>query len=50
MVSVIGADEVARGEIPFLQAYASNAVAIGTYERLGFKARRTLNYTTVKRR
>ena len=50
MVSVIGADVVARGEIPFLQAYASNAVAIGTYERLGFKARRNLTFTTVKRR
>ena len=49
LVSVIGAEIVARGEVPFLQAFAGNAVAIGTYERLGFTPRRHLTFTLVER-
>ena len=30
---------MARGEVPFLHAYASNAAAIALYERLGFRLR-----------
>ena len=50
LVSVIGSEVVARGEVPFLQAYTSNAAAIATYTRLGFTPRRDLTFTTVKRR
>lgn len=50
LVSVIGSEVVARGEVPFLQAYTSNAAAIATYTRLGFVPRRNLTFTTVKRR
>ena len=50
LVSVIGSEVVARGEVPFLQAYTSNAAAIATYTRLGFAPRCNLTFTTVKRR
>ena len=50
LVSVIGSEVVARGEVPFLQAYTSNAAAIATYTRLGFEPRRNLTFTTVARR
>jgi GNAT superfamily N-acetyltransferase len=50
LVSVIGSEVVARGEVPFLQAYTTNAAAIATYTRLGFTPRRDLTFTTVKRR
>ena len=50
LVSVIGSDVVERGEVPFLQAYASNAAAIATYTRLGFRPRCNLTFTTVKLR
>jgi predicted GNAT family acetyltransferase len=50
LVSVIGNEIVARGEIPFLQAYVTNAPAIATYARLGFTPRRNLTFTTLKRR
>ena len=50
LVSVIGSEIVARGEVPFLQAYTSNAAAIATYRRLGFVPRRDLTFTTIKRR
>lgn len=50
LVSVIGSEVVARGEVPFLQAYVSNAAAIATYMRLGFTPRRNLTFTTVQRR
>ncbi|MFZ5668638.1 MAG: GNAT family N-acetyltransferase [Pseudomonadota bacterium] len=36
-----------RGETPFLHAYADNAVAIGLYETLGFRARRELVMTSL---
>ncbi|HEU0181126.1 MAG TPA: GNAT family N-acetyltransferase [Agromyces mariniharenae] len=40
MLSTAVAERVlARGEVPFLHAYASNAAAIALYERLGFRLR-----------
>lgn len=50
LVSVIGSEIVGRGEVPFLQAYVSNAAAIATYTRLGFAPRRNLTFTTLQRR
>jgi ribosomal protein S18 acetylase RimI-like enzyme len=50
LVSVIGSEIVARGEVPFLQAYTSNAAAIATYTRLGFARRRDLSFATLRRR
>jgi predicted GNAT family acetyltransferase len=50
LVSAIGSEVVARGEIPFLQAYPDNAAAIATYERLGFTYRATLVFTQLRRR
>ena len=50
LVSIIGSEVVARGEVPFLQAYTSNAAAIATYVRLGFTPRCNLTFTTIKRR
>lgn len=50
LVSVIGSEIVARGEVPFLQAYVSNVAAIAAYTRLGFAPRRNLTFTTLQRR
>jgi len=50
LVSIIGSGIVGRGEVPFLQAYTSNAAAIATYTRLGFTPRRNLTFTTLQRR
>jgi predicted GNAT family acetyltransferase len=50
LVSVIGSEIVARGDVPFLQAYVSNAAALATYTRLGFAPRRNLTFTTLRRR
>lgn len=36
-----------RGETPFLHSYASNTGAIGLYESLGFRVRRTVNVTVM---
>jgi ribosomal protein S18 acetylase RimI-like enzyme len=38
-----------QGETPFLHAYASNKGAIGLYEALGFRTRRTVRLTVVTR-
>ncbi|MER9868696.1 GNAT family N-acetyltransferase [Mesorhizobium sp. M0136] len=38
---------VARGEIPYLHAYASNATAIRLYESIGFRLRSTMNVAVV---
>ncbi|MEZ0165086.1 GNAT family N-acetyltransferase [Kineococcus sp. LSe6-4] len=37
-----------RGELPFLHAAAHNTGAIGLYEHLGFRLRRTLDFVTVR--
>uniref|UniRef100_UPI003F4955E4 GNAT family N-acetyltransferase n=1 Tax=Nonomuraea bangladeshensis TaxID=404385 RepID=UPI003F4955E4 len=37
-----------RGETPFLHASAANTHAIGLYERLGFRLRRTTEFRTVR--
>ena len=37
-----------RGETPYLHAYASNAAAIGMYEKIGFELRREMNVAVVK--
>ena len=40
---------VARGETPYLHAYATNTAAIGLYESLGFRVRRAMNVAVVER-
>ncbi|MER8552673.1 GNAT family N-acetyltransferase [Mesorhizobium sp. M0976] len=40
---------VARGEVPYLHAYASNATAIRLYESIGFRLRNTMNVAVVQR-
>ncbi len=40
---------VARGDTPFLHSYAGNAGAIALYERLGFRASRSLTVTVLGR-
>ncbi|WP_376702551.1 GNAT family N-acetyltransferase [Mesorhizobium sp. ISC25] len=40
---------VARGEVPYLHAYASNATAIRLYESIGFTLRSTMNVAVVQR-
>jgi predicted GNAT family acetyltransferase len=47
LMRVVGARILARGEIPFLHAYADNPGAIGLYERLGFRLRCTVNVTVL---
>jgi ribosomal protein S18 acetylase RimI-like enzyme len=37
-----------RGELPFLHAAAQNTRAIGLYESLGFRLRRTVDFATVR--
>jgi predicted GNAT family acetyltransferase len=39
----------ARGEVPYLHAYANNANAIGLYESIGFRLRSTMNVAVVQR-
>ncbi len=38
-----------RNETPFLHVRAENVKAIRLYEKLGFKTRRNMNFTIVKR-
>ena len=40
---------IARGEQPFLHAYADRVATIALYERLGFRVRTTLDYTLIAR-
>jgi predicted GNAT family acetyltransferase len=40
---------LARGEIPYLHAYATNAAAIKLYESIGFRLRSTMNVAVVQR-
>jgi len=39
----------ARGERPFLHAWAANSVAIGLYESIGFKLRTRMNVAVIER-
>lgn len=41
---------LAEGDMPFLQAYADNAAAIALYEALGFRVRREVSFTTMRRK
>lgn len=50
LISKVAAGIVARGEVPFLQAYPDNITAIALYESLGFTVRCPLTFTIVRRR
>jgi predicted GNAT family acetyltransferase len=41
---------IARGETPYLHAYAGNATAIALYESLGFRLRRHVHVALIRRR
>lgn len=49
LMRVVMARIVARGETPFLHSYATNAGAIGLYEKLGFRTRREVIATFLER-
>ena len=40
---------MARDEIPYLHAYASNVAAVGLYESIGFRLRSAMNIAVVQR-
>lgn len=40
---------MARGEVPYLHAYANNANAIRLYESIGFRLRSKMNVAVVQR-
>jgi len=45
----VAAEIVARGETPYLHAYAINTVAIELYKSIGFELRSTMNVTVARR-
>ena len=45
LIRKVIAGMAARGEVPYLHSYASNASAIRLYESLGFRARRAMTAT-----
>jgi predicted GNAT family acetyltransferase len=50
LLSVFVARQImARGEIPYLHAYATNTAAIRLYESIGFRLRSTMNVAVVQR-
>ena len=49
LVRAVSAGIVARGEVPFLHALASNTNAIRLYAALGFELRRTTTFTVLSR-
>jgi predicted GNAT family acetyltransferase len=49
LLAAVAARIVARGETPFLHAYADHAATIALYERLGFRVRMTMTYALVAR-
>ncbi|MDB5428824.1 MAG: hypothetical protein JWP23_2269 [Phenylobacterium sp.] len=49
LMRMVAARILARGEMPFLHAYASNTGAIGLYESLGFALRREVAMTVLIR-
>lgn len=48
-VSQGGNEIIAGGRRPFLHTFADNAVAIATYEKLGFRHSRMMQFTVVRR-
>jgi GNAT superfamily N-acetyltransferase len=48
-VSQGGNEIVADGKTPFLHTFADNAVAIATYEKLGFRRSRMMTFTVIRR-
>jgi predicted GNAT family acetyltransferase len=48
-VSQGGNEIIAGGRTPFLHTFASNAVAIATYEKLGFRFSRMMQFTIIRR-
>jgi ribosomal protein S18 acetylase RimI-like enzyme len=48
-VSQGGNEIVAEGKTPFLHTFADNSVAIATYEKLGFRRSRMMQFTIIKR-
>ncbi len=49
LTATAAAHIAARGETPFLHAYADNAAAIRVYERLGFRLRQAVTLTQLRR-
>lgn len=50
LLSLFVANRIAaRGEVPYLHAYASNTTAIGLYESIGFRLRSMMNVAVVQR-
>jgi len=50
LLSLFVANQIfARGEVPYLHAYATNAGAIKLYESIGFKLRSAINVAVVQR-
>lgn len=50
LLSLFVANQIAaRGEVPYLHAFASNTTAIGLYESIGFRLRSIMNVAVVQR-
>lgn len=49
LLSAVGRQIVARGEIPFLHVFTSNASAIALYRRQGMEIRRRLHITVLQK-
>ncbi len=50
LLCAISRQIVARGEIPFLHVFSSNASAIALYRRQGMEIRRNLHVTVLQKR
>ena len=49
LIRRVMAQQVARGDVPYLHSYAGNAAAIGLYESLGFRPARAMVATVLAR-
>lgn len=49
VVAVVANRIMARGEVPYLHAFANNAAAIRLYESIGFRLRSAMNIAVVQR-